>query len=143
MTSPAGRHYKATESKFKGGAKEIYVTYDLWQTTQGESQALYPKVKRVYIAGSVKGWHVGRFAKRTGKKVRGIKIDYEQRRAGYTRQGYTATRGDTQYRVPPTSVKESKTHFAKIVEVPDAARNVQFHMGDLPQKYRHALQNVR
>ncbi len=54
MTPAATPHYKTTESKYKGGAKEMYVTYDLWQATRGENQALYPKVKRVYIAGHVK-----------------------------------------------------------------------------------------
>ena len=89
----------------------MYVTYDLWQATRGESQALYPKVKRVYIAGHVKDWHVGTFAKRTGKHVHGVKIEYEQSRAGYTRQGYTATRGATRYHVPPTQVRKSAGRF--------------------------------
>jgi len=143
MTQAATHHYKTTESKYKGGAEETYVTYDLWQATRGENQALYPRVKRVYIAGHVKDWHVGTFAKRTGEKVRGGKIEYEQSRAGYTRQGYTATRGATRYHVPPTQVRKSTAHFLQIVEVPEAAHNVQFHMGELPQKYRHALQDVR
>jgi hypothetical protein len=143
MTPPATHHYKTTESKYKGGAEEMYVTYDFWQETRGERQALYPKVKRVYIAGQVKDWQVGTFEKRTGKKVHGVKIDYEQNRAGYTRQGYTATRGTTRYHMPPTQVKESKARFSKIVEVPEAAQNVRFQAGELPQQYRHALQNVR
>src|SRR5437773_948258 len=104
MTPSATQHYKTTESKYKGGAEEMYVTYDLWQATRGEGRALYPKVKRVYIAGTVKDWHVGTFEKRTGKKVYGVKIEYEQSREGYTRQGYTAARGETRYHVPPTQV---------------------------------------
>ena len=143
MTQGATQHYKTTESKYKGGAKEMYVTYDLWQATRGESQALYPKVKRVYIAGHVKDWHVGIFTKRTGKKVHGVKIEYEQSRAGYTRQGYTATRGDSRYHVPPTQVRKSAARFSQIVEVPEAAQNVQFHVGELPQQYHDALQDVR
>ena len=143
MTQAATHHYKTTESKYKGGAEELYVTYDLWQATRGESQALYPKVKRVYIAGHVKDWYVGTFAKRTGKKVHGVKIEYEQSRAGYTRQGYMATRGDTRYHVPPTQVRKSAARFSQIVEVPEAAQNVQFHVGELPQQYHDALQDVR
>src|SRR5438445_19143 len=99
MTATTQHRYKSTESKYKGGAQEMFVTYDLWQDTRGEGQALYPKVKRVYIAGDVKDWHVGTFKKRTGREVHGIKIDYEQSRGGYTRRGYTATRGNTQYEV--------------------------------------------
>jgi len=143
MTQVTAHHYKTTESKYKGGAKEMYITYDLWQATRGGHPALYPKVKRVYIAGHVKDWQVGTFAKRTGKQVHGVKIEYEQSRAGYTRQGYTATRGDTHYRIPPTQVKKSTARFAQVVEVPEDAQNVQFHMGELPQHYRDALQDVR
>lgn len=104
---------------------------------------LHPKVKRVYIAGHVKDWHVGTFAKRTGKQVYGVKIEYEQSRAGYTRQGYTATRGDTRDPVPPTQVRKSAARFSPIVEAPEEAQNVQFHVGELPQQYRDALQDVR
>ena len=74
MTHAGTQSYKTTESKYKGGAEEMYVTYDLWQETRGDGRALYPKVKRVYIAGQVKDWHVGTFAKRTGKHVHGVKI---------------------------------------------------------------------
>jgi hypothetical protein len=74
--------YRPTEAKYKGGAEEMYVTYDLPQKTRGETMALYPKVKRVYIAGNVKEWQVGTFAKRSGRKVHGMKIAYEQSRAG-------------------------------------------------------------
>ena len=31
----------------------MYVTYDLEQQTRGGGSAIYPKVKRVYIAGDV------------------------------------------------------------------------------------------
>jgi hypothetical protein len=143
MTRAAAQHYKTTESKYKGGAEEMYVTYDLWQATRGQRPALYPRVKRVYIAGHVKDWHVGTFTKRTGKTVHGVKINYEQSRTGYTRQGYTATRGATRYDVSPTQVREGKSHFTQIVEVPAAAQNVQLHTAELPQQYRQALQDVR
>ena len=143
MTQAATHRYKTTESKYKGGAKEMYITYDLWQATRGESQALYPKVKRVYIAGHVTDWHVGMFAKRTGKQVHGVQIEYEQSRASYARQGYTATRGNTRYHVALTQVKKSAAHFVQIVAVPEAAHNIQFHAGELPEKYRNALQAVR
>jgi hypothetical protein len=143
MTTAAKHHYKATESKYKGGAEEMYVTYDVRQETRAGSQALYPKVQRVYIAGQVKDWQVGQFAKRTGRKVRGVKIDYEQSRAGYERKGYTAQRAGTSYRVTPTKVAGGRSHFSKIVEVPKEAQNVHFYAGKLPWKYQDALQKVR
>jgi hypothetical protein len=143
MMDTTRHQYKSTESKYKGGAREMYVTYDLWQETRGDSRALYPKVKRVYVAGDVKNWKVGRFQKRTGKEVYGVKIEYEQSRAGYSRKGYTARRGNTEYEVAPTHIKGSKSTFSQIVEVPEEAQNITFHEGNLPQKYRDALQEIR
>jgi len=137
------RRYKSTESKYKGGAKEMYVTYDRWQETRGNGRALYPKVKRVYIAGDVKNWQVGTFKKRSGKEVYGVKIDYEQSREGYSRRGYTATRGNTPYQVAPTKIGGGKSSFSQVVELPEDAQNVTFHVDKLPQKYQEALQDVR
>lgn len=137
--------YQSTESKYKGGTKEMYVTYDLEQATRGEGTASYPKVKRVYIAGEVTGWDVGHFEKQSGAKVFGVKVEYEQVREGYRRSGYTAERSDTgtEYRVKPTRVEESSAQFSQVIELPEKADNIQFREGDLPGKYRSALQDVR
>jgi hypothetical protein len=143
MTTAARQRYTPTEAKYKGGAEEMYVTYDLAQQTRGGGRASYPKVQRVYIAGEVKDWRVGTFAKRTGKQVHGVKINYEQGRAGYQRKGYTARRGGTRYHVRPAKVGGGTSRFSKVVEVPEGARHVRFHAGTLPAKYRHALQAVR
>ncbi len=143
MATAAQHHYKSTESKYKGDAEEMYVTYDLWQDTRGDNRAVYPKVKRVYIAGDVTHWEVGTFKKRTGREVYGVKIDYAQTRSGYSRKGYTAKRGDTEYHVAPTEIKGGKSTFSKIVEVPEAAKNVVFHEDKLPRRYQDALQTVR
>jgi hypothetical protein len=135
--------YRPTESKYKGGAEEMYITYDLEQPTRGESIALYPKVKRVYIAGDVKDWQVGTFTKKSGRTVHGVKVDYAQRRQGYQRQAYRATRAATTYAVSPAKVGAATSTFSQIVEVPPDARNIQFHGKKLPAKYRAALQKVR
>jgi hypothetical protein len=135
--------YRPTEAKYKGGAHEAYVTYDLEQATRGGGQATYPKVKRIYIAGDVKGWQVGDFKRRSGREVHGVKVDYEQTRQGYHREGYTATRGKTSYRVRPVDVRPTTQTFSQVVEVPEGARNIQFHKEALPERYRGALQNVR
>lgn len=139
------REYNPTESKYKGDAQEMYVTYDIEQETRGDSTAMYPKVKRVYIAGDVCDWRVGRFTKQSGKEVFGVKIDYQQVREGYERSGYTAERSDTgtKYEVSPTNVEDSVSSFTQIVELPDDAKEVQFHSEGLPEKYQDALQNVR
>ena len=74
MTSAAaGTNYRPTESKYKGGAHEMYVTYDLEQKTRGGQRAVYhPKAKRVYIAGHLKDWKSGVARKRTGRQVHGV-----------------------------------------------------------------------
>lgn len=138
-------NYRPTEAKYKGDAKEMYVTYDLEQETRGEHSAIYPKVQRVYIAGDVNNWNVGKFTKESGKKVFGVQIEYRQGRESYERSGYSAERSDTgtQYEVPPTKVEGSASNFTKIVELPDDAQNVHFHEQQLPEKYQAALQDVR
>jgi hypothetical protein len=139
------RKYKPTESQYKGGAKEMYVAYDLKQQTRGDDTAMYPKVKRVYIAGEVKDWKTGDVMKRSGRTVPGVEIKYEQTRAGYRRKSYTAERNGTKYKVKPTTVEGSSQEFRKVVEIPKGAQNVQFYKQQekLPKKYQSALQDVR
>jgi hypothetical protein len=138
-------HYRPTESKYKGGAREMYVSYDLEQKTRGGGSAMYPKVKRVYIAGNVKDWKTGVVKKRSSRKAYGVLIEYEQSRKSYRRKAYTAERGGTAYKVSPASVGATSQRFRQVVEIPKEARKVRFYIGAsrLPAKYRHALQNVR
>ena len=83
MTNPrTKRRYRSTESKYKGGAHEMYVTYDLHQNTRGAQSALYHQVSRVYIAGDVTNWRTVQVRKRTGREVNGLRIEYEQTRKG-------------------------------------------------------------
>jgi hypothetical protein len=146
MMSTAHKNtYRPTESKYKGGASEMYVTYDLDQRTRGGGSALVPKVKRVYIAGDVEGWKLGDFRRRSGREVHGVRIEYRQSRRQYRREAYRATRKQTEYGVAPASVQKAKQRFAQVVELPPGARNIDFHAGreELPERYRHALQKVR
>jgi len=139
------RRYKSTESKYKDGAKEMYITYDLEQKTRGGGSATYPKVKRVYIAGDVKDWNTGKVKKRSGRAVHGVDFEYEQTRMGHSRKGFTAKRDSTLHKVGPASVKSSSQEFRKVIEIPEGARNVHFYttQGKLPKKYQSALQDVR
>ncbi|MGE5443832.1 MAG: hypothetical protein ACM3SR_04425 [Ignavibacteriales bacterium] len=146
MESTAKKHrYHPTEFRYKGGAHEMYVTYDIEQKTRGGGSAMYPKVKRVYIAGNVKDLKTGVVQKRSGRKAYGVLIGYEQSRKSYRRKTFTAKRGKTAYKVSPASVGAASERFRQIVEIPKEARNVHFYKGAsrLPAKYRHALQNVR
>src|SRR5512138_779099 len=107
MPAKTNHRYRATESKYKGGAQEMYVTYDLKQKTRSGDTRLYPKVKRVYIAGDVKDWKTGNIKKRSGRTVHGVAIEYEQSRTGYQRKAFDAERGRTSYRTKPASVASS------------------------------------
>jgi len=144
-TTAVEKRYRPTESKYKGGAHEMYVTYDLEQKTRGAHNAMYPKVKRVYVSGSVTDWKTGTFRNKLGRDVYGVRIEYEQRRRSYHRKGYVAHRGGTEYPAEAASVATTGQRFAQGVEIPAAARNVHFYSSDveLPAKYQHALQRVR
>lgn len=120
--------YRPTEAKYKGGAEELYVTYDLDQKTRGGGHALYPKVKRVYVSGKVIGWKSGhRLRKRTGREVNGVRVEYEQARRGYRRQTFEAKRGEKEYTVEPAHVGKTNQRFVQIVELPEKATNVHFY----------------
>ena len=138
-------HYRPTESKYKGGAREMYVTYDVKQKTRGGRTADYPKVKRVYIAGQVLDWDLGAVKKKSGREAWGVQVEYEQSRARYHRHGFAARRGKTEYEVAPSSVGPISQRFVQVVEVPKDARNVHFYKthGRLPARYKQALQEVR
>jgi len=137
--------YRPTESKYKGGAHEMYVTYALEQRTRSGGRAVFPKVKRVYIAGEVVDWKAGLVKKRSGRAVHGVLIRYTQSRTRYHRKGYTASRSGTTYEVSPASVRSASQTFAQVVDVPVGARNVRFFSDavELPPEYRNALQDVR
>ena len=145
MATKTNHRYYPTESKYKGGAHEMYVTYDVKQKTRSGDSKLYPKVKRVYIAGEVKDWKTGNIKKRSGRTVHGVAIEYEQSRKGFQRRGFTAERGRTSYTVRPSSTGPISQTFRQVLEVPQDAQNIHFYRNaqKLPAKYRSALQNVR
>src|SRR5438045_3178910 len=103
--------YRPTESQRKGGAKEMYITYDVKQRTRGGSTATYPKVKRVYIAGDVTDCRIGDFRKNSGRTAYGVCIEYDQTRRGYRREGFKATRGSARYETSSASVHPARQHF--------------------------------
>jgi hypothetical protein len=139
------RHYRPTESKYKGGANDMFVTYDLPQMTRSGRSAMVPKVKRVYIAGDVNDVSTGSMLKRSGRRVRGVRIGYCQTREGYSRREFVAHREGRAHPVSAALVKPAKQKFTEVVEVPEKARNVHFYRSRelLPERYAHALQRVR
>jgi hypothetical protein len=145
MSTTEENRYRPTESKYKGGASEMYVTYDLEQATRSGRSSRRPKVKRVYIAGEVTGWQEGEFRKKSGRRVHGVRVEYEQSRRRYRRHAYEATRGGKKHHVSESSVRAASQRFTQVLEVPDRAENVRFHtdLGSVSEEYRHALQRVR
>jgi hypothetical protein len=143
--TPIRSSYRPTESKYKGDAGEMYVTYDVEQKTRGGGKSEHPKVQRVYISGRIKNWKAGNHTTRSGRKVHGVAVEYEQTRSGYRRKAFTAKRGKITYRVSPVTVKPTSQNFTKVVPIPTRARNVHFHLSEksLPQRYRTALQSVK
>jgi hypothetical protein len=128
------------------GADEKYVTYDLEQRTRGGGRAVRPKVKRVHVTGDITGWGAGdHLRKRTGKEVNGVRVEYDQTRRGTGRDGLKAKRGKTESEIEATSERPAYQHFAKIVELPQKAKNAQFYtsLNALPDKYRQAMMNIR
>ncbi len=143
MIKPRG--YRSTESKYKGGAEDMYVTYDIKQETRSGHRTSYPKVKRVYIAGNVKKVKVGDVKKRSGRQVRGVQISYEQDRSSTNRRAFSAQRGRTTYSVKAAHVHGARQKFTKVVEIPQDAKSVHFYRNSkqLPARYKSALQDVR
>ncbi len=141
----SNHHYRPTESRYKDGAQDMYVTYDEKQKTRSGKERVYPKVKRVYIAGDVRDWKVGNVRKRTGRMVHGVAIDYEQSRRGFQRRGFTAKRDRTSYSVNPASVGRTSQQFRKVVEIPPDAQNIHFYKSasKMPARYQSAVQDVR
>ena len=136
--------YRSTASKFKGGAHEMYVTYDLKRSTRSGSTVM-PKIKRIYIAREVKHWQTGEVKKRSGRQVHGLVIEYEQNRRGYQRKPYSAQRGDAHSQVKPARVGGTFQKFTQVVEIPETAEKIHFYKdaAKLPAKYKSALQNIR
>lgn len=145
MTRPTTEHrYRPTESQYKDGAAEYYLTYDLEQRTAGDAETQFPHVKRVYLSGELRDWTVGDFKTRTGRQAHGVRIRYAQTRRGYRRRGFAATRGGKVYQTDAASVQPASQQFTRIVELPERAQNVRLHPpGGLPPRYRSALQDVR
>lgn len=146
MAAATGKEvYRPTESKYKGGAHEMYVTYDLEQRTRGEHHAIYPKIKRVYVSGKIKDWKTGIVRNKLGREVHGVRIEYEQTRKRYRRKGYAARRGETKYFAGEATVAATTQRFAQVVEIPTVARNVHFYPdhAELPARYQEALQRIR
>ena len=74
-----------------------------------------------------------------------MRIEYEQARRGYCRRGYEARRGETEYSTATAAVAKTAQRFAQVLEVPAAAKHVDFYSdyAKLPAKYQGALQRVR
>jgi hypothetical protein len=87
----------------------------------------------------------GTVRNKLGREVHGVRIEYEQSRRGYRRQGYAEQRSATEYSTAAATVAKTTQKFAQVVEVPAAAKHVHFYSdyAELPAKYQEALKRVR
>jgi hypothetical protein len=125
VSTSSPRRYRSAESKYKGGARDIFVTYDLAQRTRGGAITLYPKIKRVYIAGDVKEVGAQTLWKGSARRAHRVRAT----RKGCRRHAFTAHRDGQAYPRQATSVRPTHQRFAEVVEVPRQARNVRFYPG--------------
>ncbi len=132
-------NYNSIESEYKTRSRNMFITYDLEQRTRNGNTAIYPKIKRVYIAGNIKDWKVGRMHKKSGREVRGISITYEQTRKGYDHKNFEFKCDNIKYEIPTSIVSITYQEFTQIVEVPDNAKNMRFFadVSELPNKYKN------
>jgi hypothetical protein len=78
-----------------------------------------------FIAGNIMDWRPGVFHNKVGREVHGVRIEYEQRRAGYRRSGFAAHRSGREYQVKQARVKQVKPtsqRFVQVVELPDKGK---------------------
>jgi hypothetical protein len=141
MAQAQGVPHRRTESAYEGGAQEMYVSYDLPQRTRGGGTAIYPKVKRVYIPGDVVEWAVGRFRKRSGREVHGVRITYRVR-GDRSRDDLSAKQGRATNVVRPASLRPMGRRYTQVIGLPEEARNVQLHEAQDPHA-RRAMQSAR
>ena len=111
-------HYKPTTARYSGGGKVKYVIYRSPQPLRNGATQLRQRVKRVYFPKSarritVKGPKT--LATRTGKRVYGVLVRYEER-IGPAR----ARRNATTYTLPARWVDRTK-----VVRLPRNARHVR------------------
>jgi hypothetical protein len=116
---------KRSEERYNKGGKVVYLTYVSPQRlSKGKTQPR-TRMQRLYFPGDVRNIRVGKpgeVAKRTGRKVHGVAIEYD-----YVLKGARARRGNTRYELP-----ERQSKRTKIVDLPDNARNIR--LTDNPPK---------
>jgi len=114
-----------TKYSYKGKTILYYIVYKSPQKYRDGSIRLRTRVKRVYVSGKLLDWQVGEFTKKSGKRVFGVRIIYENPRKGYRRRGFTAHRGRTTYHVSPATIGRTVYPVVKIVELPRDAKDIR------------------
>jgi hypothetical protein len=117
-TSRVRAHYKPTTARYSGGGKVKYLVYRSPQPVRTGTIQLRTRVKRVYFPKSARRITVERpktVVTRTGKRVYGVRIRYEER-LGPTR----ARRNSTTYTLPARWVERTK-----VVSLPRNAKGLR------------------
>ena len=111
-------HYKPTTARYSGGGKVKYLVYRSPQPLRGGAAQLRQRVKRVYFPKSARRITVQgpkTVATRSGKRVYGVLVRYEER-LGPT----SARRNSTTYTLPARWVDRTK-----VVPLPRNAKNAR------------------
>ncbi|OLB97960.1 MAG: hypothetical protein AUH30_09210 [Candidatus Rokubacteria bacterium 13_1_40CM_68_15] len=118
QTSRVRIHYKPTTARYSGGGKVKYLVYRSPQPLRTGAIQLRTRVKRLYFPRSARRIRVEApqtAVTRTGKRVYGVVVRYEER-LGPTR----ARRNSTTYTLPARWVERTK-----VVALPRHAKNVR------------------
>jgi predicted GIY-YIG superfamily endonuclease len=117
-TSRVKTHYKPTTARYSGGGKVKYLVYWSPQPLRTGAIQLRTRVKRLYFPKDARRIRMERpkmVATRTGKRVYGVLVRYEERQ-GPTR----ARRNSTTYTLPARWVERTK-----VVTLPRNAKGVR------------------
>ena len=117
--------YRPSEYRYAGSGKYYYITYKHLETLRNGKRAYKPRAKRVFISGKLLSHKLGTWKNRYGKRIYGIKFEYENTRVGYHRRGFSAQRGRTKYKVSPARVGKARMTVTKIVTMPHNIKTVK------------------
>jgi hypothetical protein len=111
-------HYKPTAARYSGGGKVKYLVYRSPQPLRSGAIQLRTRVKRLYFPRSARRIRIERpkmTATRTGRRVYGVVVRYEERLSAAR-----ARRNSTTYTLPERWVDRTK-----VVRLPRHAKGVR------------------
>jgi hypothetical protein len=118
---------KRSEERYDEGGRVLYLQYESVQATRGGASRRRTRAKRFYLPGDSRRVTVGapgELRKRTGRTVHGVEVRYEHHVE----------------RAPGSTVRRSRrvpdhwSQGAKVIELPETARNIRLKREPPPQR---------